>query len=97
MAQTQRVCDGNTVTWTVVSKTFSVVEPVEDYLEFGRQVGFSPNTVRAYARGLALWWTYLEYLGKQWDSVDIQDFGTFLSAVRHDEFDPVVRSLEPGC
>jgi integrase len=88
------VLDGAT-TWTVVSESFSVVEPVERYLEFGRQSGFAPNTIKAYARGLAQWWTYLEQSSKRWDAVRIHDFGNFLAAVRHNEFDPAVRSLRP--
>lgn len=64
MATTQRVVLDGTVTWTVVSESFSVVEPAERYLEFGRQTGFAPNTIKAYARGLAQWWTYLETSSK---------------------------------
>ncbi|MCV7209313.1 tyrosine-type recombinase/integrase [Mycolicibacterium canariasense] len=87
--------DGSS-TWTVVSESLSVVEPVEAYLEFGRQRGFRPNTVKAYARGLAQWWTYLERTGKRWNAVQIHDFGAFLTAVRHNEFDPAVRQLHPA-
>lgn len=87
--------DGTT-TWTVVSESFSVVEPVERYLEFSRHSGFAPNTIKAYARGLAQWWTYLEQSSKTWDAVRIHDFGSFLAAVRHNEFDPAVRSLRPA-
>ncbi|WP_349269271.1 Tyrosine recombinase XerC [Mycolicibacterium parafortuitum] len=93
MATTQRVMDGDTPTWTVVDQQFSVVESVESYLEFGRQSGFSPNTIKAYARGLAQWWTYLEQHAKRWDAVSIRDFGNFLAAVRTNEFDPTIRSL----
>lgn len=83
MAMTQRIVTDEATTWTVVSQSFSIVEPVEAYLEYGRQVGFSPNTIKAYARGLAQWWTYLETVGKHWDAVQIHDFGCFLSAVRN--------------
>jgi hypothetical protein len=61
VAATQRVVLAGAKTWTVVSESFSVVEPVEQYLEFARQSGFKPNTIKAYARGLAQWWTYLEH------------------------------------
>lgn len=95
MAATQRVVLDGTTTWTVVSASSLVVEPVERYLEFGRQTGFAPNTIKAYARGLAQWWTYLEQSSKCWDAVRIHDFGNFLAAVRHNEFDPTVRLLRP--
>ena len=95
MATVQRVSIDGETTWTVVSESFSLVEPVESYLEFGRQTGFKPNTIKAYARGLAQWWTYLERSSKRWDGVQLRDFGNFVAAVRHDEFDPNVRSLRP--
>ena len=43
MAATQRVVIGGESTWTVVSKSFAVVEPIESYLEFGRQGGLSAD------------------------------------------------------
>jgi site-specific recombinase XerD len=95
VAATQRVVLDGTTTWTVVSAAFSVVEPAERYLEFARQSGFATNTIKAYARGLAQWWTYLEQSSTTWDAVGIRDFGNFLAAVRHNEFDPAVRSLRP--
>ncbi|SKX63923.1 transposase [Mycobacteroides abscessus subsp. abscessus] len=95
MAATQRVALDGSTTWTVVAESLTVVGPVESYLEYGRQRGFKPNTVKAYARGLAQWWTYLERTGKRWDAVQIHDFGNFLMAVRHGEFDPTVRQLHP--
>ena len=95
MAATQRVELDSSSTWTVVAESLRVVAPVEAYLEFGRQRGFKPNTIKAYARGLAQWWTYLERAGKHWDSVKIHDFGAFLTAVRHNEFDPDVLQLHP--
>jgi len=32
------------------------VAAAEEYLEFLRVQGTSPNTVKSYARALALWW-----------------------------------------
>lgn len=96
MAATQRVVLAGATTWTVVSESFSVVEPVEQYLEFARHSGFKPNTIKAYARGPAQWWTYLEHTSTTWDAVQIRDFGNFLAAVRHNEFDPTIRQLRPG-
>lgn len=96
MAATQRMQLDGSNTWTVVSESLMVVEPVESYLEYGRQRGFRPNTIKAYARGLAQWWTYLEHTGKRWDAVQVHDFGNFLAAVRYDEFDPAVTQLRPA-
>ena len=58
--RTQRVvlADGER-TWTVLDGDHRVVEPAEQYLEYLRMLGRSPNTVKSYARGLALWWEFL--------------------------------------
>jgi len=66
MARTQRVGAGSERTWTVVGADLQVVEPVEQYLEFTRAEGYSHNTVKAYARALAVWWTFLEQRGADW-------------------------------
>lgn len=82
MTATQRVTHQDGVTWTVVDDVGKVIEPVEAYLDFARQSHYSPNTIRAYATSLALWWTHLATCNRAWDSVQLTDFGTFLQALR---------------
>ena len=96
MATAQRVTlsDGAT-TWTVIDRSFGLVEPVEAYLEYGRQIDFRPNTTRAYAQSLAQWWSFLEVTGTSWDAVKLHDFGDFISALRYGELDSPVRELRP--
>src|SRR5882724_11470131 len=43
-------------TWTVLGSDHRPVVPAEDYLEYLRAQQVSPNTVKSYARALALWW-----------------------------------------
>jgi site-specific recombinase XerD len=92
--RTQRVvlADGER-TWTVVDAEHGVVEPVEQYLEYLRMLGRSPNTVKSYARGLALWWEFLAVYGLQWDGVTVEDFGRFLGWLRTGD-SPAVVSIE---
>lgn len=82
MASTQRVGLAGEQTWTVVDDDGHVVVPIESYLEFIRQSEYSPNTVRAYAKSLALWSTHLQRRGRGWDAVQLTDFGSFLQALR---------------
>lgn len=54
---------GEDVTWTVLGDDYRVVEAIEqylEYLEYLRSRDCSPDTLKSYARGLALWWTFLE-------------------------------------
>ncbi|MGW7276487.1 hypothetical protein ACWGH5_39075 [Streptomyces sp. NPDC054864] len=65
MASTQRVVTGEDVTWTVLGDDYRVVEAIEQYLEYLEYLEYlrsrdcSPDTLKSYARGLALW-TFLE-------------------------------------
>jgi len=59
-----------------------VVGPAEEYLEYLRAQQVSPNTVKSYARALALWWQFLELFGLDWDAVTLENFGAFLSWLR---------------
>ena len=69
-------------TWTVLGVDHRTVVPAEQYLEFLRAQAASPNTVKSYARALALWWQYLRVFGLRWDAVTLQDFGGFLTWLR---------------
>jgi site-specific recombinase XerD len=59
-----------------------MVQPAEEYLEYLRAQQASPNTVKSYARALALWWQYLDAFGLCWDSVRLESFGAFLTWLR---------------
>ena len=81
--RTQRVVLGDGErTWTVLDGDHRVVEPAEQYLEYLRMLGRSPNTVKSYARGLALWWEFLAVYDLAWDEVTVEDFGRFLGWLR---------------
>jgi integrase len=80
-------------TWTVLGADHRVVDPAEEYLEYLRVQRSSPNTVKSYARALALWWTYLGVFGLGWGAVTLEDFGGFLTWLRTGE-DPEVTSID---
>ena len=70
-----------------------MVGPAEEYLEYLRAQRVSPNTVKSYARALALWWQFLELFGLDWDAVTLENFGAFLSWLRTGD-GPAVASIE---
>ena len=69
-------------TWTVLGCDHRVIGPAEEFLEYLRVQGTSPNTVKSYARALALWWSYLAVFGLAWDQVRLAQVGSFLSWMR---------------
>ncbi|MFC7384228.1 tyrosine-type recombinase/integrase [Sphaerisporangium rhizosphaerae] len=82
MATTQRVTTGEGPTWTVLAGDFRVAEPVEQYLEYLRSTDCSPNTIKSYSKGLALWWSFLEQRVQTWDAVGVTELGTFVGHLR---------------
>ncbi len=85
---------GGEATWTVLGPDLGVAGPAEEFLEYLRVQGSSPNTVKSYARALALWWTYLSLFGLAWDALTLSDVGGFLSWLRSGD-GPVVVPIEP--
>ncbi len=73
---------GGERSWTVLGTDHHPVGPAEEFLEYLRVQRVSPNTVKSYARALALWWQYLQVFGLAWDVVTLQDAGGFLAWLR---------------
>lgn len=92
--RTQRIvlADGEQ-TWTVLDRQQRLVEPAEQFLEYLRMVGRSPNTVKSYARALALWWEFLAVYALAWDAVTVEDLGRFLGWLRTGD-EPRLASIE---
>ena len=70
-----------------------LVSPVEEYLDYLRVLGRSPNTVKSYAWALALWWQFLHAYELAWDGVKLEDLGRFLAWLRSGDT-PQVASIE---
>lgn len=87
------VLAGGERTWTVLGADHRPVGPAEEYLEYLRVQRVSPNTVKSYARALALWWQYLHVFGLAWDALTVEDVGGFLAWLRGGD-GPDVVSIE---
>ena len=57
-------------------------EPVESYLAYLSALERSPNTQRAYATSLKLWFEFLRRVQKDWRQVDVNDVARFVSWLR---------------
>ena len=68
--------------WTVVDDESCVVEPAERYLAHLAAIERSPNTVRAYAYGLRLWFEFLEAKARDWEGVGAEDLSRFVGWLR---------------
>ena len=68
--------------WTVLGDDGAVVEPAERYLAYLTAIERSPNTVRAYAVSLKLWFEFLELTAVRWDQAGAEDVARFVAWLR---------------
>ncbi|MEJ7831483.1 MAG: tyrosine-type recombinase/integrase [Nocardioides sp.] len=68
--------------WTVVDREFVTVEPAERYLAYLAAIERSPNTVRAYAQSLALWFEFLRFRDVEWAGAVVEDVSGFVTWLR---------------
>ena len=59
-----------------------MVEPAERYLAYLAAIERSPNTVRAYAISLKLWFEFLGRAAVSWDQVGVEDVARFVGWLR---------------
>jgi len=70
------------VSWTVLGDDGATVEPVESYLAYLAALERSPNTQRAYATSLKLWFEFLDGAGLVWHAVEVNDVARFVARLR---------------
>ncbi|MGH8886656.1 MAG: site-specific integrase [Egibacteraceae bacterium] len=68
--------------WTVLDNEFVTVGPAERFLAHLSAIERSPNTVRAYAHSLALWFEWLGLRSRDWDAVGVEDVSEFVRWLR---------------
>ena len=68
--------------WTVLGDDGEVVAPAERYLGYLSALERSPNTVRAYALSLRLWFEFLGQAGVGWADADVEDVARFVAWLR---------------
>ena len=68
--------------WTLVGSDRLPVGPVERYLAWLTHIERSPNTVRAYAHDLKLYWSFLAARGLAWDRPSVEALGEFTAWLR---------------
>jgi|BarGraNGADG00212_1021973.scaffolds.fasta_scaffold55504_1 hypothetical protein len=68
--------------WTVLADDDEVVEPVERFLTHLTALERSPNTVRAYAFSLKLWFEFLDRIQVAWTEAGVENVARFVSWLR---------------
>jgi len=73
---------GGRESWTLLGDDGEVVEPAERYLAYLAAIERSPNTVRAYAISLKLWFEFLQHTAVSWDEAGVEDVARFVAWLR---------------
>ena len=68
--------------WTLLGDGGEVVEAAERYLACLTAIERSPDTVRAYAISLKLWFEFLQLTATRWDQAGVEDVARFVAWLR---------------
>jgi len=79
--------------WIVLDDEFVPIQPILSYLMFLDDLGRSPNTIRATAYHLKLFWDYLCNEHLCWTEINVAQLAAFIMWLRRQE--PLVSSIEP--
>lgn len=88
-----RVPESDHISWLVLDEDYRPIPPVLTFLTFLEDLGRSPNTIRAAAHHLKLFWEYLRDAQLSWTEIDLAQLAAFIPWLRQQ--DPTVVSLEP--
>ncbi len=87
--QRVRIPDSDRVTWLVLNDNYLAVPPIQNFLTYQEHLERSPNTVRAYAYHLKLWWEYLQHRQLDWTAIQLSDLADFVAWLRAPQPDVV--------
>lgn len=77
--QRVRIPESDRVTWMVLDDNYLPIQPIQGYLGYLDNIERSPNTIRAYAGHLKLYWEFLDDLHLNWVKVTLENARRFHS------------------
>jgi integrase/recombinase XerD len=86
----QRIRLPDRVSWLVLDDHYVPVQPILSYLKFLHDLDRSPNTIRAGAHHLKLFWEFLRDEHLDWTEIDVARLAAFITWLRR--HDPALRS-----
>lgn len=79
------------VTWMVLDNDHTPVQPILAYLKYLHNLDRSPNTIRATAHRLKLFWEYLRDEHLYWEMMNVAQLAAFIPWLRRQ--DPRITSI----
>lgn len=72
----------NKFVWFVLGDDYLPIKPIHEFIRYLNNIERSPNTLRAYANHLKLYWEYLNDHKKTWDMIKLNDIAEFVFWLR---------------
>ncbi len=73
------------ISWLVLDDDYVPVQPILSYLRFLHDLDRSPNTIRATAYHLKLFWEYLRDKHLSWTEIDVTQLAGFITWLRRQD------------
>lgn len=70
--------DNQQTFWLVIDDNGEPITPITEFLRFLSHTEKSPHTLRAYANHLKLYWEFLQFRQRDWQTVTTDDFAQFV-------------------
>jgi len=89
VVQRARVPGSRRLVWIVVGEDHLPVAPIHRFLAYLDDIERSPNTIRAYAHHLKVFWDYLAWARLDWTEVGLTEHARFMAWLRRRDPDVV--------
>lgn len=84
------------VAWLVLDDGYIPIQPILSYLVFLQNLDRSPNTIRATAHRLKLFWEYLRDEHLSWTTIDVAQLAGFIPWLRREDSTVVTIRQRPA-
>ena len=88
-----RIPEEQRVSCLVLDDSYQIIKPIAAFLTFCEHIDRSPNTIRASAHHLKLFWEFLRDERIEWTEVDVAHLAAFVGWLR--QSNPSTVSIEP--
>lgn len=72
----------NKYTWLVLGNDYLPIPTIQEFIRYLTNIEKSPNTIRAYAHHLKLYWEFLTDINVTWDNMSLSELAEFVRWLR---------------
>ena len=83
----QKVNIGGKITYIVIGSDFLPIAPINKYLKYIEDIGYSINTIRTYANALSIFWKFLSIKNLDWKDLKLEVIAEFIQFLRNPRYD----------